>query len=166
MSLQRVTGREPEMEKKLDSQSPGPLGWRKKPRWPFLSLWFLPEERCGRPGLLRGKAERTLQREAVIKLNSDAGLTSQTCIFCAQGTQAGRGGGWRQPGTENPAHVPRREREKDEWDAQSPNKNPGELGKRDLFVNGYIPEGFLEEVEWSYILDRTILEGEDDEMSM
>lgn len=63
-------------------------------------------------------------------------------------------------------HVPRREREKDEWDAQSPNKNPGELGKRDLFVNGYIPEGFLEEVEWSYILDRTILEGEDDEMSM
>lgn len=59
----------------------------------------------------------------------------------------------------------RQERGK-ERSARSPHKNPRDLGKRNLFVNGYIPEGFLEEVEWSYILDRTILEGEDDKMSM
>jgi hypothetical protein len=36
----------------------------------------------------RGK-QRTLEREAVIQLNRGAGLTSQTCIFCAQGEGAG-----------------------------------------------------------------------------
>lgn len=78
------------------------------------------------------------------------------------------GAGWRQPGKEDPAHKPGQEKEQDRGNTRSPSKNPsGDVGKRDLFVNnGYIPEGFLEEVEWSYPLARTILEGEEDEMSV
>lgn len=129
-----------------DLQILGPLGRRKKPGWPLVLLCFLPEEGCRRPG-------PALQRGAVIQLS----LTSQNCVFH---TQAPWWRGGAHPGKEDPNISWSDRNEKRRRGTLQECITAAETGVRENCLCMATPAGFLEEVKWSQILERTVLEGE------